>query len=258
MQCSQAMVERTGRAMSEASADERLAHIARRLRQVALCADLDDGTLADVARLARPLVYARGAQLHEPARAAGSIYLIVEGWLRLYRASPAGRQVTLDLVSAGDVFRFLTRDADGAPISVAEVVSRRAEVYRYPGPLLIAILAAHPDALLHLVAELARTLTRAYDDKAEMGLYDVETRLARALVRLTAEDLDSKGYVGATHEELGWHINAAREDVTRYVRRFALLGLITTEPHRHGLVVRDGLHAYAARRASGQRPQGNS
>ena len=138
------------------------------------------------------------------------------------------------------------------------MVSRRAEVYRCPGPLLIAILAAHPDALLRLVAELARTLTRAYDDKAEMGLYDVETRLARRLVRLAAEDLDDKGYVGATHEELGWHINAAREDVTRYVRRFARLGLIATEPHRHGLVVRDGLHAYAARRASGQRPQGNS
>jgi len=77
--------------MSEASADERLAHIARRLRQIALCADLDDGTLADVAGLSRPLVYVRGAQLHEPERAAGSIYLIVEGWLRLYRASPAGR-----------------------------------------------------------------------------------------------------------------------------------------------------------------------
>ncbi len=244
--------------MSGALSDEKLAHIARRLRRVALCAELDDAALADVARLARPLVYARGAQLHEPARAAGSIYLIAEGCLRLYRVLPTGRQVTLDLVGAGDVFRFLTRDADDAPISVAEVVSRRAEVYRCPGPLLIAILAAHPDALLRLVAELARTLTRAYDDKAEMGLYDVETRLARRLVRLAAEDLDDKGYVGATHEELGWHINAAREDVTRYVRRFARLGLIATEPHRHGLVVRDGLHAYTARRASGQRPQGNS
>ena len=252
------MVERTGRAVSEAPVDEKLAHIARRLRRVALCAELDDAALADVARLARPLAYARGAQLHEPARAAGSIYLIAEGRLRLYRASPIGRQVTLDFVGAGDVFRFLTHDADGSPTSVAEVVSRRAEVYRCPGPHLIATLAAYPDALLRLVAELARTLTRVYDDKAELGLYDVETRLARVLVRLAAEDLDGRGYVGATHEELGWHINAAREDVTRYVRRFARLGLVTTEPHRHGLVVRDDLLAYAARRVSRQRAQEGS
>ncbi len=244
--------------MPEAPVDEKLAHIARRLRRVALCAELDDGTLADVARLARPLVYAHGAHLHEPARAAGSIYLIVEGWWRLYRASPAGRQVTLDLVGEGEIFRFLAREPDGTPTSIAEVVSQRAVLYRFSGPALLEVLAAQPPALLRLVAELARTLTRVYDDKAEMGLYDVETRLARRLVRLAAEDLDGKGYVSATHEELGWHINAAREDVTRYVRRFARLGLIATEPHRHGLVVRDDLHAYAARRASRQRPQGNS
>ncbi len=118
--------------MSGALSDEKLAHIARRLRRVALCAELDDAALADVARLARPLVYARGAQLHEPARAAGSIYLIAEGRLRLYRVSPTGRQVTLDLVGEGEVFRFLARDADGTPTSVAEVVSRRAEIDTSP------------------------------------------------------------------------------------------------------------------------------
>jgi len=109
--------------MSEAPVDEKLAHIARRLRQVALCAELDDAALADVARLVRPLAYARGAQLHEPARAAGSIYLIAEGRLRLYREAPTGRQVTLDLVGEGEVFRFLAREPDGTPTSVAEVVS---------------------------------------------------------------------------------------------------------------------------------------
>jgi len=244
--------------MSEAPVDEKLAHIARWLRGVALCAELDDAALADVARLARPLVYPRGAQINEPVTAVGSIYAIAEGRLRLYRVSPTGRQVTLDLVGEGEVFRFLARDADGTPTSVAEVVSRRAEIYRFPGPRLLEVLAAHPNAPLRLVAALARTLTRLYDDKAEVGLYDVETRLARALVRLAAKDPGGTGYVGATHEELGWYITAAREDVTRYMRRFARLGLIATEPHRHGLVVRDGLHEYAARRASRQRTQGDS
>jgi len=241
--------------MSEAPSDEKLAHIARRLRRVALCADLDDAALTGVGRLARPLAYQHGAQLHEPAPAAGSIYLIVEGCLRLYRASPTGRQVTLDLVGAGEIFRFLARDMDGSPTSVADIVSQRAEVYRCPGPPLIATLAAYPDALLHLVAELARTLTWVYDAQAELVLYAVETRLARVLVRLAAENPNGMGYVGATHEELGWHINAAREDVTRYVRRFARLGLIATEPHRRGIVVRDGLHEYAAWRASRQRKE---
>ncbi len=109
-----------------------------------------------------------------------------------------------------------------------------------------------------LGAVLARTLARAYDAMTELVLYDVETRLARTLVRLAAEETDGERYVGATHAELGWRINAVREDVSRYLRRFARLGLIATEPHRRGLVVRDGLHEYAARRASRQRIHGDS
>lgn len=71
-------------------------------------------------------------------------------------------------------------------------------------------------------------------------------------MRLAAEGADAEdgGYVGATHEELGWRVNADREYVSRHLRRFAQQGLIATMPHRHGLIVRAGLRAYATRRAS--------
>jgi len=250
--------------MSDASSDEeRLVRIVRALHRVAVFRDLDDDTRAHVAGLARPLALPRGAPLDEPPAAAGSIYLIAEGRLRLYREAPMGRQVTLDLLGAGAFFRFLVREADGGLVSVAEAMGGRAALYRFPGAGLLAALAASPTAQARLGAELARALARAYDDMTEVVLYDVETRLARALLRLAAgaEGANTGGagrYVGATHEELGWHINAAWEDITRYMRRFARLRLIATEPHRHGIVVRDDLHRYAAQRVTRQRIQGDS
>ncbi len=82
--------------MAEAPSDDgKLARVARALRQFAVFDDLDDAALASVARLAQPVPLPRGARLDEPAAAVGSIYLIVEGRLRLYREAPAGRQVTL-------------------------------------------------------------------------------------------------------------------------------------------------------------------
>ena len=245
--------------MAEAPSDDgKLARVARALRQFAVFDDLDDAALASVARLAQPVPLPRGARLDEPAAAVGSIYLIVEGRLRLYREAPAGRQVTLDLLDTGDLFRFIVRAADGSLASVAQSAGGRAALYRFPGPRLLEILAAYPPVQARLGAVLARTLARAYDAMTELVLYDVETRLARTLVRLAAEETDGERYVGATHAELGWRINAVREDISRYLRRFARLGLIATEPHRRGLVVRDGLHEYAARRASRQRIHGDS
>ncbi len=189
--------------------------------------------------------------------------LIVAGRLRLYREAPTGRQVTLDLLDTDDLFRFLVREADGRLASVAQAAGGRAVLYRFPGPRLLEVLAAYPHIQARLGARLVRALARAYDVTTELALYDVETRLARTLVRLAAgaEGANTGGagrYVGATHEELGWRINATREDVTRYLRRFARLGLIATDPHRRGLVVRDDLHRYAAQRASRSRTQGGS
>jgi len=252
--------------MSDTSSDEeRLARITRPLRRVAAFRDLDDDTHARVAGLARPLVLPRGAPLDEPPAAAGSIYLIVDGRLRLYREAPTGRQVTLDLLGAGDFFRFLVREADGGLASVAEAVGGRTVLYRFPGGPLLTALAASPDAQARLGAELARALARAYDAMTELVLYDAETRLARLLLRLAAEastgaddaddtnDGGNAGYVGATHEELAWRIGATREVVTHYARHFAVLGLIATAKGRHGIVVRAILADYAQRLASRQR-----
>lgn len=246
--------------MSETSSDERgLPPAARALRRFALFDDLGDAALADVAALARPLALPRGAPLAEPAGALASIYLVAEGRLRLYREAPTARQVTLALLGAGDPFRFLVRAPDGGLASVAEAVGGPAALYRFPGPRLLEILAAHPAVQARFGAALARTLAHAYDALTELVLYDVETRLARVLLRLAAEGVgaggaDTGGYVGMTHEELGWRVNATRESVSRHLRRFAHLGLIATEPHRHGLVVRTGLRGYAARQAA--RPRG--
>jgi len=228
--------------------EQKLARAVRRLRPAALFRDLDDAGLEHVARLARPLAYLRGAHLNEPVAAAGSIYLIANGRLRFYRHSPIDRQVTLDLMGAGEAFRFLAREPDGGPTTVAEVLTRRTELYRFPGPPLLEALAAHAHVLSRVVTESDRKLAQAHAALTEVVLYDVETRLARLLVRLAAGDMGECGqgrYVAATHEEMAWRINASREDVSRYVRHFAHLGLIATELHRHGIVVHDDLAAYA-------------
>ena len=121
--------------MSEAPSDDQEgARVARALRHGAVFDALDDAALGDVARLTRPLSLPRGARLDEPLTALGSISLIAEGRLRLYREAPTGRQVPLDLLDAGDLFRFLAREAEGNLTGVAAAVGGPATLSRVPGP----------------------------------------------------------------------------------------------------------------------------
>ncbi len=239
------------------SDEQKTARIARHLHQAALFGGLDDEALAGVARLARALAYQRGAQLNEPATAAGSIYVVVEGRLRVYQQSPTDREVTLGLMEPGEAFRFLAREPHGAPTSVAKALAPRTAIYRFPGPALLEALTAHPAAALRLVAECERTLALAHASLVEVVLYDVETRLARLLVRLAGEEANSRGegYVGVTHEELAWRVNASRVEVSRLVRHFTLLELVETDLHHHGILVRPSLADHARYLASRQRDE---
>ncbi len=136
---------------------------------------------------------------------------------------------------------------------MAEALVQRAEFYRFPGPALLETLATHPEAARRLAMECERKLAQAHAALAEVVLYDVETRL----VRVAGEGAGGKGkgYVDATHEELAWRVNASRVDVSRLVRHFALLELIETELHHHGIMVRPGLAAHARYLASRQRDE---
>ena len=221
---------------------------ARHLRQAAIFAGLNDAALESVARLAHPLVYrVRGAHLNEPAALAGSVYLIAEGRLRVYQQSPPGREVTLALLEPGEAFRFLAREPDGAPTSVAEAVAACTRLYRFPCPALLEALDAHPGAARRLAAEGERLLARAHTALVEVVLYDVEPRLARLLVRLAEKDAagGGTGYVGLTHEELAWRVNASRVEVTHLVRHFALLEMVETRLHHSGVLVRPALVDHA-------------
>jgi len=222
-------------------------HATRDLRQVAIFSDIDDATLVRVACVAHRQTYQRGRLLVEAAGYAGAIHAIMRGRIHFYRRSPWRKEVTLDVMRAGEIFKLLAPDADGTPGGVAEALDSPTVVYHIPTPPLLEALTPSPHMLLRLLDETERKIARLYDAEAELVLYDAEARLARLLVRLAARDETRR--VEETQQELGWLINASREEVNKFLRHFASLGLIDERAHRRGTVVRDaaGLTLLAAR-----------
>jgi CRP-like cAMP-binding protein len=169
--------------------------------------------------------------------------VVVSGLLRLYAASPAGRQVTIHYLSAGDVL--------GVPSAMS--------------PARVAALGLHlravmPTHLLHVSPQRFRALVardpavavavadKIVDDMlvgqrllVENVFLSVRQRVARHLLDLAVRE-DGVLVVRATQQDLADAIGSVREVVARAVMRLRELGLLRRMPH--GLIVCDpaGLH----------------
>jgi len=169
--------------------------------------------------------------------------VVVSGLLRLYAASPAGRQVTIHYLSAGDLL--------GAPSAMAPARVAALDLH------LRAVMPTH---VLHVSPVRFRALV-AKDAAAAVAVCDkvvddllvgqrilvenvfmhVRQRVARHLLDLAVREGGSL-VVRATQQDLADAIGSVREVVSRAVMGFREQGLLARSPE--GLVVLDpaGLH----------------
>src|SRR5579885_3812645 len=81
----------------------------------------------------------------------------------------------------------------------------------------------------------------------------IEARLGRALLQLSAEHTGRQ--IDVTHQQLADMIGTSREEVTKKLQPLKVQGVISTQPRRPGIVIRDytKLRALAHQKPGGPR-----
>jgi CRP-like cAMP-binding protein len=216
----------------------------RGLGQISLFRELSNGTLKRIGQEANRRTYGAGELIileGEPCRAA---YFVVEGRVRVYRLSPAGREQVLVELASGEAFNTVPPFQDD-PVNHATAQAVSEAVLLAIPTDRVRTLAEHcPDlalALLHDFAERLDHLTRLVEG---LALRSVSGRMARFLL-----DHGEGGAVAKqwTQEEIAAHLGTVRDMVGRTLRSFADEGLIRLERQRIVLLDREGLEAEAER-----------
>ena len=214
------------------------------LRRIALFRELSNETLERIALVATRRAYAPGELIileGEPCHAA---YFVVEGRVRVYRLSPAGREQVLVELASGEAFNTVPPFQDD-PVNhaTAQAISE-AVLLAIPTERVRMLAQQRPDlalALLHDFAERLDHLTRLVEG---LALRSVSGRMARFLLDHGEEGAVAKQW---TQEEIAAHLGTVRDVVGRTLRSFADEGLIRLERQRIVLLDRDGLEAEAER-----------
>jgi CRP/FNR family cyclic AMP-dependent transcriptional regulator len=150
---------------------------------------------------------------------------VLAGEVKISVPSADGREIVLTTMHEGDIFGEIAlldghpRTADATAITDCElmVIERRD---------FIPFLHSQPDVTLQIIEILCSRLRRTTEQVQDVTFLNLQTRLAKTLLRLTAGRPGSAPEVVITQREISQIIGRSRESTNKQLRSWAKHGLI--------------------------------
>lgn len=182
--------------------------------------------------LARAVVrtFARNASIIHEGDRSGSLYLILQGKVKVYLTDAGGKEFVLTTQSAGEYFGELAL-LDDAPRSASVAALEPCRLLVLSKAAFQDSLRTDPDLALQLIRGLARRVRRLTRSAGNLALMDVCGRVASLLQELAVER-NGKQVVEErlTHQEIADRIGASREMVSRIMKDLETGGYLELDP----------------------------
>jgi CRP-like cAMP-binding protein len=159
-----------------------LHELAATLRSATIFSHFTDPQLQTLARRTRLVRLDTGAILFERGEQARALYLLVQGQLKLYRTSPDGNEVIIDLLEAGMTFGETRVFLEDHQFHVSCAALAEAEVAAVDLPTFLALLRDSVDTCLLLLRRISERAERHVDDIERLALQGGACRVASYLL----------------------------------------------------------------------------
>jgi len=222
-----------------------IAAIAEELRRVPFFSKLGQSPLKEIARSARQKKINKGQMLFFENDPCEGFYYLRSGRVKIYKMSAVGREHILHTLKSGETFAEVPAFDNGLCPANAQAVDdsvllliRRAD--------LEEVTRAYPEVAFGLLHHFARWLRQFTLQLEELSLKDASERLARYLLRL-ADDSGKQTTEGIVinlnenQQQIAARIGTVREVVSRNLKKFQEMGVLSFRGRRIVLVDREGL-----------------
>jgi CRP-like cAMP-binding protein len=178
--------------------------------------------LDDILKFATEKRYRRGQTIFQRGDNGSSLMAVLHGRVRISSVSGEGKEVTLNVISPGEIFGELAL-LDGKPRSNDAAATEDTLLLVVERRYFLPFLAKNADLTLRLLAVLCEKLRRTSMALEEIALFDLPVRLARVLQKL-AVDYGRPGPCGTRIEmklsqrDLSNLVAASRESVNKQLR----------------------------------------
>ena len=177
--------------------------------------------------------------IHEDQAGPG-LFIIESGRVKIFRGSPTGREMIINVLGEGDSFNEVSVFDEGEnPANVEAVLETR--LWLIDAEALRALISDHPRAARQIIIALSQNLRMLVGKVAELSFYNVTTRLARLLYDLPEEQLAGSADTRLTQDNLAARIGTVREVAARSLKELEGIGAIMIQQGKITILDRDKL-----------------
>jgi len=203
------------------------------LRKIPYFSMLSQDELALIAAVTVECHYNRGDLILIEGETEGALYYVCSGLVKVYKASPEGKEQVLRLIGAGNTFNDVPAlDGGPNPASVAAVEPASVYVIRRSG--LRKLITTRPEVAEAVVLTLAKSLRHLVALVEDLSLRHVIARVAKILLDQEIAAQQSQQVHRLTQTEMAAMVGSTREVVGRALKELETAGAIEM---RHGQAV---------------------
>jgi len=205
------------------------------LRKIPYFSTLSPDELALVAAVTIERRYKRGDLILIAGETEGALCYVYSGLVKVFKASPEGKEQVLRLIGAGNKFNDVPA-LDGGPNPASVAAVEQSVVYLIRRAGLRKLITTRPEVAEAVVLTLAKTLRHLVALVEDLSLRHVTARVAKILLDQEASAQQGQQVHRLTQTEMAALVGSAREVVGRALKELETAGVIEMR-HGHAVVL---------------------
>jgi len=212
------------------------------LRAVPILSGVPEGDLSALAAACRDRSFPAGQMILQQATLGDSLYVLIDGRVKVVLIGEDGREVILSVLGAGAVFGEMSL-LDDEPRSAHVIAMTPCNALTLHRLAFRERLRASPDLCMALLAALSGRLRLADDRIRALSLLDVNGRVAHLMLQQATEAGSDAFPRRLTHQTMAELVGASRETVSRTLRHLVDRGVISIGRRQVTILDRAALEA---------------
>ncbi len=167
---------------------------------------------------------------------ATSFFIVIDGWIKLYRSTPSGDETVIDIMTKGQSFAEAVAFTGNRYIATAEAVSD-ARVGRIPADHIVRCIRQSPDIALAMIASVSQHMHQLVQQVEQLKAQSGVQRVAEFLASLSLAE-QGQCAVALPYDKvlIAGQLGLTPESLSRAFARLRTIGVMVEASH---VVVRD-------------------